>query len=84
MASAQHSVPEEDPDVAWMRAAIDEGNKALDCCEVPVGCVFVKDSVIVGRGHNRTNMELDATRHAGTRSHHDYVDLSASLPATID
>jgi len=45
-----------------MREAIREARKALEDCEVPVGCVFVNKfhedapSKIVGRGFNRTNL----------------------------
>jgi len=48
----------------WMRAALDLANEALEAGEVPVGCVFVYDSNIVGRGRNRVNETRNATRHA--------------------
>jgi len=37
---------------------------ALKSDETPVGCVFVKDGVIIGRGMNETNRTLNGTRHA--------------------
>lgn len=46
------------------QAAEAEAESALNQSEVPVGCVFVRDSHIVARGHNLTNIEMDATRHA--------------------
>jgi len=46
------------------QAAEAEAENALNRNEVPVGCVFVRDSFIVARGHNLTNIEMDATRHA--------------------
>lgn len=52
-------------DGKWMGLALAEGEAALEEGEVPVGCVFVKGGAVVGRGHNKTNAELDATRHAG-------------------
>lgn len=47
-----------------MRAALAEGQKAVDEGEVPVGAVVVRDGVIVGRGHNQTERLQDATAHA--------------------
>jgi tRNA-specific adenosine deaminase 2 len=37
---------------------------ALKSDETPVGCVFVKDGDIIGRGMNETNRTLNGTRHA--------------------
>ena len=53
-----------DTDVQFMRLAECEAEAALRMGEVPVGCVFVCDGRVVARGHNLTNTELDATRHA--------------------
>ena len=47
-----------------MREALLEAQRALDEDEVPVGCVIVHKGTVVGRGHNRTNVEKNATRHA--------------------
>jgi len=48
----------------WMRAALDLAKEALEAGEVPVGCVFVYDSKIVGCGRNQVNETRNATRHA--------------------
>jgi len=48
----------------WMRAALDLANEALGAGEVPVGCVFVYKSEIVGYGRNCVNATRNATRHA--------------------
>ena len=48
----------------WMRAALDLANEALAAGEVPVGCVFVYDSKIVGCGRNCVNETRNAARHA--------------------
>lgn len=37
---------------------------ALSKDEVPVGCVVVKDGVIIGRGHNMTETAADPSAHA--------------------
>lgn len=37
---------------------------ALKSDETPVGCVFVKDGEVIGRGMNETNRTLNGTRHA--------------------
>ncbi|KAI8325769.1 cytidine deaminase-like protein [Martensiomyces pterosporus] len=38
--------------------------EALDASEVPVGCVFVRNDEIVGRGRNETNISKNGSRHA--------------------
>jgi len=48
----------------WMHAALDLANEALKAGEVPVGCVFVYNSQIVGCGRNCVNATRNATRHA--------------------
>ena len=47
-----------------MRFAIREAEKAFELDEVPIGCVIVRDNVIVGRGHNQTEQLSDSTAHA--------------------
>eukprot|EP01102_Stenamoeba_stenopodia_P015135 TRINITY_DN5126_c0_g1_i1.p1 TRINITY_DN5126_c0_g1~~TRINITY_DN5126_c0_g1_i1.p1 ORF type:complete len:238 (+),score=57.54 TRINITY_DN5126_c0_g1_i1:90-803(+) len=51
-------------DKGFMREALKEAELAYNEGEVPVGCVFVKDETIIGRGHNRTNLKKNATAHA--------------------
>ncbi|KAH9877546.1 hypothetical protein IAQ61_002913 [Plenodomus lingam] len=48
----------------FMREAIAMAELALKSDETPVGCVFVKDGEIIGRGMNETNRTLNGTRHA--------------------
>jgi tRNA(adenine34) deaminase len=48
----------------WMKEAFEEGLKAFDDGEVPVGAVVVKDGAIIGRGHNRVEGLDDPTAHA--------------------
>ncbi|TKA79004.1 hypothetical protein B0A49_02265 [Cryomyces minteri] len=48
----------------FMRVAINMGELALRSDETPVGCVFVHDGKIIGRGMNDTNRSLSGTRHA--------------------
>ncbi|KAF2658023.1 cytidine deaminase-like protein [Lophiostoma macrostomum CBS 122681] len=48
----------------FMREAINMAELALVSDETPVGCVFVKDGEIIGRGMNETNRTLNGTRHA--------------------
>ncbi|KAF2206008.1 cytidine deaminase-like protein [Delitschia confertaspora ATCC 74209] len=49
---------------SFMREAIGMAELALQTDETPVGCVFVKDGEIIGRGMNATNRTLNGTRHA--------------------
>ena len=51
-------------DMRFMQLALREGEAALAMGEVPVGCVFVRGERVVASGHNRCNLQRDATRHA--------------------
>ncbi|KAK0234259.1 cytidine deaminase-like protein [Armillaria fumosa] len=48
----------------FMKEALAMAQEALDASEVPVGCVFVRDGVIIAKARNRTNELRNATRHA--------------------
>lgn len=48
----------------WMNEALNEAKKADNINEVPIGAVIVKDSKIIGRGHNTRESTQCATRHA--------------------
>ena len=47
-----------------MKAALKEAEKAAVMGEVPIGAVVVKDGIIIGRGHNKTETAKDPTAHA--------------------
>ncbi|XP_058026478.1 tRNA-specific adenosine deaminase 2 [Ahaetulla prasina] len=49
---------------AWMDRAVDMAKDALENGEVPVGCLMVYNSEIVGKGRNEVNETKNATRHA--------------------
>ncbi len=59
----------------FMRQALELARQAMEEGEVPVGCVIVRDSVVVGQGRNRReslrsalgHAELDAIREACAR-----------------
>ena len=51
-------------DEKYMRMALREAEKAFDEKEIPIGCVVVKDGVVIGKGHNQVEMLKDATAHA--------------------
>ena len=51
-------------DAAWMEEALAEARRAAELGEVPVGAVVVKDGEIVGRGHNRREVDGDPLAHA--------------------
>jgi tRNA-specific adenosine deaminase 2 len=53
-----------DEQARWMQMAMDLAREALAAGEVPVGCVFVYQGRVVGRGRNRVNESKNATRHA--------------------
>jgi tRNA(adenine34) deaminase len=48
----------------WMRLALREAERAFEADEVPIGCVIVRDGMIIGRGHNQTEQLNDSTAHA--------------------
>lgn len=52
-----------DNDIRYMKEAVKEAKKAYKKGEVPVGTVIVKDSQIIGRGHNETESKNDAAAH---------------------
>lgn len=51
-------------DRRWMRAALDEAERALAYGDVPIGAVAVHQVKIIGRGHNRREADQDPTAHA--------------------
>jgi len=48
----------------FMREALAEAQHAYDKNEVPIGCVIVRDSTIIARGHNERNTNKNALHHA--------------------
>jgi len=53
-----------DQTIRWMRAALQEAQRAYEEDEVPVGAVVVYEERIVGRGHNQVEGLQDPTAHA--------------------
>ncbi len=53
-----------DQTVRWMRAALQEAQRAYEEGEVPVGAVIVYGERIIGRGHNQVEELQDPTAHA--------------------
>ena len=47
-----------------MKQAYNEAVKAYEKEEIPVGCVIVKDDVIIARGHNLKETKQLSTAHA--------------------
>jgi tRNA(adenine34) deaminase len=48
----------------FMELALREAHKAFEQKEIPIGAVIVRDGIVVGRGHNRTEHLQDPTAHA--------------------
>ncbi|SMQ47282.1 unnamed protein product [Zymoseptoria tritici ST99CH_3D7] len=57
-------VPNREYHEKFMRKAIEMAEFALASDETPVGCVFVHNGEVIGRGINGTNASLNGTRHA--------------------
>src|SRR5690625_6653188 len=53
-----------EPDRRWMKLALKEAERAFDLGEVPIGAVVVRNSDIVGRGHNLVERLKDHTAQA--------------------
>ena len=51
-------------DIYYMKEALAEAQLAVLHGDVPVGAVMVKDRQIIGRGHNRREVDQDPTAHA--------------------
>jgi tRNA(adenine34) deaminase len=51
-------------DQRWMRLALAEAERAAAMGEVPVGAVVVCGDEVVGRGHNRREVDADPLAHA--------------------
>ena len=47
-----------------MRQALELAQRAADHNDVPVGCVIIKDGVIIASGENRREIDNDPTAHA--------------------
>jgi tRNA(adenine34) deaminase len=61
---ASDSVRQARQDAAFMRRALELGQRAGEAGEVPVGAVLVIDGAVVGEGHNRPISSCDPTAHA--------------------
>ena len=57
-------VPNREYHEGFMRKAIQMAEFALASDETPVGCVFVHNGEIIGRGINGTNASLNVRSHA--------------------
>ena len=49
---------------SFLEAAIEEAKRGLSTGGIPIGSVLVCDGKIIGRGHNRREIEHDPTAHA--------------------
>jgi len=64
--------------VHFMREALAMAELALNTNETPVGCVFVHQGTIIGRGMNATNRTYNGTRHAEFIALNDILSNSHS------
>ncbi len=48
----------------FMRQALELAQRAADHNDVPVGCVIIKDGVVIASGENRREIDNDPTAHA--------------------
>ena len=57
-------LPHVTEDERFMDEALAEARAALGHGDIPVGAVVVHDGAVVGRGHNRREIDRDPTAHA--------------------
>ena len=69
--------------IFFMNEAINEAKKAYDKGETPIGAVIVKDSEIIGRGHNLTETLRDGTAHAEMLAIKDASEVSGESAYSI-
>ena len=50
--------------MVWMTEALAEARRAAEIGEVPIGAVVVLEGAILGRGHNRREIDGDPLAHA--------------------
>lgn len=55
---------EVNPDIYFMKQALQEAQRAGERDEVPIGAVIVCQGRIIARGHNLTETLIDVTAHA--------------------
>ena len=48
----------------YMKEAIRQARKAWKLNEVPIGCVIVREDIIIARGYNRRNTDKNTLAHA--------------------
>jgi tRNA(adenine34) deaminase len=58
------SGPGHPDDERFMALAFEEAQRAAGRDEVPIGCVIVREGVVLGRAHNLTRTHTDPTCHA--------------------
>jgi tRNA(adenine34) deaminase len=51
-------------DQVWMLEALAEARRAAGIGEVPIGAVVVREGEVIGRGHNRREIDRDPLAHA--------------------
>ncbi|KAA6412823.1 MAG: trna-specific adenosine deaminase subunit tad2 [Lasallia pustulata] len=75
----------------FMREALIMAENALATDETPVGCVFVHDGRVIGKGMNDTNRSLNGTRHAEFQAisrvlqeHHASIFAETDLYVTVE
>jgi len=47
-----------------MKLALDEAEKALELCEIPIGAVIVKNGEVISKAHNMRETDKNALYHA--------------------
>lgn len=76
MSPPARSAPVSADDLAGMRLALDEAERARAAGEVPVGAVVMRRGVVLARAHNQTGYRHDPTAHA------EFLALASAFAVT--
>jgi tRNA(adenine34) deaminase len=78
-------------DEYYIRESIKEAKKAYEIGEVPVGCVIVKNGIIIARSHNLRETKKNSLYHAemvainkACRKLHQWILEDATLYVTLE
>lgn len=62
--AAADTIARPDDDDGFMREALEEGRRAAEHGDVPIGAAIVRDGTVVARAGNRREVDADPTAHA--------------------
>lgn len=87
----QEKIMKNKDDIYFMKLALKEARKSYDIDEVPVGCVIVKDGVVIAKAHNTRQHTKNVFDHAevvaikkATKKLNSWILDDATLYVTLE